>query len=55
MDCRLEEKSGFLGADVLRQQRPEGVRRKSSDFEMAEPASHARATDVYVDASRPAP
>jgi aminomethyltransferase len=42
-------KGDFLGADVLRQQKAEGVRRKIVGFEMAEPGIARQGHDVYVD------
>ena len=41
-------KGDFLGADVLRQQKAEGVRRKIVGFEMAEPGIARQGHDVYL-------
>jgi len=42
-------KGDFLGADVLRQQKAEGVRRKIVGFEMTEPGIARQGHDVYLD------
>ena len=42
-------KGDFLGADVLRQQKAEGVRRKIVGFEMVEPGIARQGHDVYLD------
>ena len=46
------KKGDFLGGDVLRQQKAEGVRRKIVGFEMAEPGIARQGHDVYLAGAR---